>query len=77
MKLALQKLREQGHFLAIATSRSYAMAKDTMEKLGFYDMVSDGVNGITIHDQLLGIEPLDYKQIYKVYIACLASEDKS
>ena len=38
-KLALKKLEEEGHFLAIATGRSYAMAKDHMKELGFKNMV--------------------------------------
>ena len=53
-------LKEQGHFVAIATGRSYAMAVDHMKELGFENMVSDGGNGITIHDQLIDIKPLDY-----------------
>lgn len=71
-KLTLQKLKEQGHFLAIATGRSYAMAKETIEKLGFYNMVSDGGNGITIDDQLLGIEPLDYDKCIRLIDECKA-----
>ena len=71
-KIALQKLRDQGHFLAIATGRSYAMAKDTMEKLGFHNMVSDGGNGITIDDQLLGVEPLDYDKCIRLIDECKA-----
>ena len=41
-KEALCRLRDQGHFLAIATGRSHAMAKETMHALGFENMVSDG-----------------------------------
>ena len=58
---ALKQLEAEGHFIAIATGRSYAMAHDYMQKLGFHNMVSDGGNGLTIDDQLLGIEPLDYQ----------------
>ena len=50
-KLAISKLKEAGHFLAIATGRSYAMAVDYMRQLGFENMVSDGGNGITIANE--------------------------
>ena len=65
-KLALRKLEEQGHFLAIATGRSYAMAKNHMEELGFKNMVSDGGNGITIDSKLLEIKPLDYDKCLRL-----------
>jgi hydroxymethylpyrimidine pyrophosphatase-like HAD family hydrolase len=60
-KEALRLLEENGHFTAIATGRSYCMAKKYMEDLGFKNMVHDGGNGITIDGKMLGIEPLDYK----------------
>ena len=59
-RMALQKLRENGHFLAIATGRSQAMAYDIMTELGFENMVSDGGNAVTLNGKLLGqIEPLN------------------
>ena len=67
-KLALRKLEEQGHFLAIATGRSYAMAKNHMEELGFKNMVSDG--GITIDSKLLEIKPLDYDKCLRLIDEC-------
>lgn len=60
-KYTLKQLEAQGHFLAIATGRSYAMAHDYMKELGFHNMISDGGNGITIDDKLIDIEPLDYQ----------------
>lgn len=48
------------------------MAKDTMEKLEFHNMVSDGGNGITIDDQLLGIEPLNYDKCIRLINECKA-----
>ena len=70
-KLALRKLEEQGHFLAIATGRSYAMAKNHMEELGFKNMVSDGGNGITIDSKLLEIKPLDYDKCLRLIDECI------
>ena len=58
-KLALEHLRSAGHFLAIATGRSQAMAVDYMRELGFENMVSDGGYGVTINGELIEIAPLD------------------
>ena len=55
----LRKLKENGHFTAIATGRSYAMSVDVMRKFGLHNMVHDGGNGVTIEDEMLGVEPLD------------------
>jgi hypothetical protein len=69
---ALKLLKEQGHFLAIATGRSYAMAYDYMQELGFENMVSDGGNGITINNELIAIQPLDYDKCLKLIDECEA-----
>ena len=41
-KVALEKLREAGHFLAIATGRSQAMAADYMQNLSLKPYMLDG-----------------------------------
>lgn len=69
-RLALQKLEENGHFLAIATGRSYALSHHIMEDLGFRNMVSDGGNGVTINGKLMGIEPLNYQDCIDLYLEC-------
>lgn len=69
-KEAIEKLREAGHFLCIATGRSQAMAVDYMHELGFVNMVSDGGYGITIEDKLLGIEPLPKAEVVKLIREC-------
>lgn len=69
-KQTITKLKEAGHFVAIATGRSYAMACDHMKELGFENMVSDGGNGITINGQLMGIEPLDYDRCIQLIEEC-------
>ena len=58
-KKTLKKLVENGHFIAIATGRSHAMAHHFLDELGFDNMVSDGGNGITLNRKLINIEPLD------------------
>lgn len=57
-KEAIRRLKAQGHFLAIATGRSNAMARDIMQRAGLENMVSDGGYGITIAGRQLGIRPL-------------------
>lgn len=58
-KKALELLRRNGHFVAVATGRSHAKALPVMKALGFENMVHDGGNGITLNGQLIDIEPLD------------------
>ena len=68
--LAINKLKEAGHFVAIATGRSHAMAIEHMHELGFENMVSDGGNGITINNQLISIKPLDYQKCLNLIKEC-------
>ncbi|MBR7063997.1 MAG: HAD hydrolase family protein, partial [Treponema sp.] len=67
---AIKKLKEQGHFLCIATGRSHAMAKDYMDELGFSHMVSDGGYGITIDKKLIGITPLPKEDVLLLINEC-------
>lgn len=69
-KKTIQELEANGHFVAIATGRSYAMAVETMKKLGFKNMVSDGGNGITINEELISIQPLDYNLCLELIDEC-------
>ena len=69
-KLALRKLEDAGHFLAVCTGRSQAMAIDIMKQLGFRNMVSDGGYGVTIDDELLGITPLDRDKVIALIDEC-------
>lgn len=68
--VALEKLREAGHFLCIATGRSQAMAVDYMRELGFENMVSDGGYGVTIDGKLIGITPLDKTKVVNLINEC-------
>lgn len=67
---AIELLRESGHFLAIATGRSEAMAREYVKELGFENMVSDGGYGITIEGKLLGITPLDKSLVVDLIDEC-------
>ncbi|MCR4949924.1 MAG: Cof-type HAD-IIB family hydrolase [Solobacterium sp.] len=67
---ALKQLEEDGHFLAISTGRSQAMAVDVMKELGFHHMVSDGGYGVTINDELLSITPLNRDDVIALIREC-------
>ena len=67
---ALEKCREAGHFLCIATGRLQAMAVDYMHELGFSNMVSDGGYGVTIDDVFYGITPLPKDKIVSLVDEC-------
>ena len=69
-RIAVEKLKAAGHFLAIATGRAQWMAKPYMQILGFHNMVSDGGNGLTVEDELLGIEPLCKEDIANLVDEC-------
>ena len=69
-KYTLAKLQENGHFVAIATGRSYPMAIDTMKELNIHNMVHDGGNGITINNELLDVEPLDKDKCLALISEC-------
>ena len=69
-KAAIEKLESQGHFCAIATGRSQAMAFDYCNEIGFKNMVSDGGNGITIDNKLIKIDPLDRESVVKLIKEC-------
>ena len=71
-KLALRKLKEAGHFTAIATGRAQWMALPYMRELGFENMVSDGGYGITLGNELLGIEPLCREDVIALIRECQA-----
>lgn len=56
---ALDKLRENGHFVCIATGRAFSMAKFAMQQTGIYNMVCDGGHGICLDGELVSIKPMD------------------
>ena len=68
-KMTIEKLKEAGHFLAIATGRSYAMAKAYLDEFQFENMVCDGGNAIVLNKTLIDSKPLD-----KEKVICLINE---
>ena len=49
----IQKLEENGHFVAIATGRSQSMAMDFANQIGIKNLVHDGGNGLTIDGKVV------------------------
>ena len=71
---ALELLKANGHFIAIATGRSQAMAEEVRKMLNLPNMVSDGGNGITLNHQLVEIEPLDYNKCLALVDECIEKD---
>lgn len=69
-KLALKKLRENGHFTAIATGRGSSTAWQYLDQFEFDNMVCDGGNGIVINRELISVTPLDKDLVIKVSKEC-------
>lgn len=69
-KLAIKKLEENGHFVALATGRSHAMAERYLDELGFKNMVSDGGYGMTIDGKLVDIIPLNHQYVEELIAQC-------
>lgn len=55
----LEKLKANGHIIAIATGRSMVRVLPTAKKLGIDNIISDGGNGIMINGVIQYIKPLD------------------
>ena len=62
----LDKLKENGHFVAIATGRAQYMAMDAAKEAHIDCLVTDGGNGITLHNELQYIKPIDFVQANRV-----------
>ena len=70
-KVTLEKLKANGHFLAIATGRSRAMAKETADLFGINNIVSDGGNGVTINGETIEVKPLDKELCIQLIDECI------
>ena len=65
----LEQLKANGHFVAIATGRAQYMAMDAAREAHIDCLVTDGGNGITLHNKLLYIRwyPVSYHAQMMVY----------
>lgn len=67
----LDKLKANGHFVAIATGRAQYMAMDAAKEAHIDCLVTDGGNGITLHNELQYIKPIDFIQANRVIDQCI------
>lgn len=67
---AIEKLKENGHFVAIATGRSYRHAVEFQKMMGLSNMVHDGGYGVTINNQLIDIMPLNREKALAICLEC-------
>lgn len=67
----LEKLKANGHFVAIATGRAQYMAMDAAKEAHIDCLVTDGGNGITLHNELQYIKPIDFIQANRVIDQCI------
>lgn len=68
---ALEQLKKNGHFVAIATGRSYSSAKKYIEKTDIHNIVCCGGNGLVIDDEVVYIHPLDKNKALLVINECI------
>lgn len=67
----LDKLRANGHFVAIATGRAHWMAMDFSKASKIDNLVCDGGNGLVIDGKLIKIEPLDKNICLEIIDECI------
>lgn len=70
-KDTLIKLKENGHFVAIATSRPYILTYEQAESLHIDHYVCDGGDGLVIHKKIVEILPLNLENCLLVAKQCL------
>ena len=64
---AVNRLRENGHFVSLATGRANYKAEPFRAMHGFENMVCNGGHGIFYDGRLLENSPMDYDASIKVY----------
>lgn len=65
--LAVRKLKEAGHFVAIATGRAHYKAEKFRKNSEFDHMVCSGGHGIVIDGRVMENRPLDYDKCLAIY----------
>lgn len=72
-KKTISSLQKNGHFVAIATGRSYSMAKKYGDMIGVSNYVINGGYGVVIDGKVVENEPLDKMCCIKI---CEEAKDK-
>lgn len=67
----LQALRKQGHVVAIATGRPYAMSKDVAKDLGIDSFICNGGNTVIFEGKKIINEPLNQDHVKELLRECI------
>lgn len=70
----LEKLKANGHFVAIATGRAHWMAMPFSQEAKIDNLVCDGGNGLVVNGKLLGIEPLNKEICLEIINECIEKQ---
>ena len=62
----LEKLKANGHFVAIATGRAHWNARKFSRLVKIDNLVCNGGNGLVVDDRLLENEPLDHTMCLEI-----------
>ncbi len=73
----IKKLKENGHFVAIATGRAQHFSLEFADQAGINNIVSDGGHGLTLNGKLIDIEPLNRTLALEVIDIMLANNIKT
>lgn len=73
-KQTLQRLKEKGHFLAIATGRPYFMTKEIAEEVGIFNIVCNGGNDVYVDGECKQMAPLDRTLALSIIQQCIEKE---
>ncbi|MEG0403067.1 MAG: HAD family hydrolase [Anaerorhabdus sp.] len=57
--LAIKKLKENGHFISLATGRAVFLTKEIAEKTTIESLVCEGGNGLIVDGELVAYEPIN------------------
>ena len=65
-KIAIEKLKEAGHFICLNTGRAHYKAEKTRLEFNFENMVCNGGNALVINGKLIENIPLDRDKAIKI-----------
>ncbi|SJZ70345.1 Cof-type HAD-IIB family hydrolase [Anaerorhabdus furcosa] len=68
--LALKKLKENGHFISLATGRAVYLTKEIAKKTGVKSLVCEGGHGIIVDGELKSYEPIDMNIAINILKRC-------
>lgn len=73
-KLALRKLEENGHFIALATGRAKFRAQEFQREINISNMICEGGNCIILNNEEVSYEPLDQTLAKAIYYEALEKQ---